>query len=77
MARDLIDRMTAAADMLRTLAEAEEQRSLKLSDAQRDLLLSKTLTLLKELPVPKADDKAMRFFALRKEISDALRKDAA
>ena len=77
MARDLIDRMTAAADMLRTLAEAEEQKSLKLADAERDLLLADALALLKRLSPPKRDEVAVQFFGVRKRLSDALRKDAA
>lgn len=74
---DLIDKLTASADLLRSLAEAEEARASKLSEAERDMLLAKTLSFLKEIPVPKQDDRAMRFFALRKELADALKRDAA
>lgn len=75
--RDLIDKLSQSADLLRSLAEAEEQRASKLSEAERDMLLAKTLSFLKEIPVPKHDDKAMRFFALRKELADALKRNAA
>lgn len=75
--RDLIDKLTTSADLLRSLAEAEQQRASKLSDAERDLLLADALALLKRLSPPKRDEAALQFFAVRKRLSDALRRDAA
>ena len=74
---DLIDKLTASADLLRSLAEAEEQRAARLSDAERDLLLADALALLRKLSPPKRDEAAIQFYGVRKRLSDALRKDAA
>ena len=76
-AHDLIDKLTASADLLRSLAEAEEARASKLSDAERDLLLADALALLRKLSPPKRDEAALQFYGVRKRLSDALRKDAA
>ena len=74
---DLIDKLTASADLLRSLALAEEQRASRLNDAERDLLMADALALLRKLSPPKRDEVAVQFFGVRKRLSDALRKDAA
>jgi hypothetical protein len=75
--RDLIDKLSQSADLLRSLAEAEEQRAARLSDAERDLLLADALALLKRLSPPKRDEAAIQFYGVRKRLSDALKRDAA
>ncbi len=77
MSRDLIDRMTDAADLLRTLSEKEQTTEARLRDAERDLLLADALALLKRLSPPKRDEAALQFYAVRKRLSDALKRDAA
>jgi len=74
---DLIDKLTQSADLLRSLAEAENQRASRLSDAERDLLMADALALLRKLSPPKRDEAAIQFYAVRKRLSEALRKDAA
>ena len=74
---DLIDKLTQSADLLRSLAAAEEQRASRLSDAERDLLLADALALLRKLSPPKRDEAAIQFYAVRKRLSDALKRDAA
>lgn len=77
MKRDLIDRMTDAADLLRMMSEKEAATEARLREAERDLLLADALALLRKLSPPKRDEAALQFYAVRKRLSDALRKDAA
>ena len=74
---DLIDKLTQSADLLRTLAAAEQHRASRLNDAERDLLLADALALLRTLTPPKRDESALRFYAVRRRLSAALKRDVA